>query len=117
MYQKFPIVFHNGSNFDYHFIVELAEKFERQFTCLEENTEKYIIFSVPVEKEVTIIDKKGKDITKTMSYKLQFIDSPIFIASLISNLVNTLAERINKIKCKIGYETENSKCVKEMQRF
>ena len=47
-----------------------------------------------------------------MSYKLQFIDSAIFIASSLSNLVNTLAERINKIKCKIGYETENSKCVK-----
>ena len=29
-----PIVFHNGSNYDYHFIIkELAEEFERHFTC------------------------------------------------------------------------------------
>ena len=34
------IIFHNGSNYDYHFIIkELAEEFKKQFTCLEENTE------------------------------------------------------------------------------
>ena len=41
--KKVPIVFHNGSNNDYHFIIkELAEEFENQFTCLGENIEKYI---------------------------------------------------------------------------
>ena len=35
------IAFHIGSNYDYHFIIkELAEEFEKQFSCLEENTEK-----------------------------------------------------------------------------
>ena len=39
--KKNPIVFHNGSNNDYHFIIKvLAEEFEKQFTCLEEHTEK-----------------------------------------------------------------------------
>ena len=43
--KKSPIVFHNGSNYDYHFIIkELAEEFKKQFTCLEESTEKYITF-------------------------------------------------------------------------
>ena len=28
------------------------------------NTEKYIIFTVPIEKEVTSIDKNGEEITK-----------------------------------------------------
>ena len=43
--KKVPIVFHNGSNYDYHFIIkELAGVFKEQFTCLGENTEKYIIF-------------------------------------------------------------------------
>ena len=39
--KKIPIVFHNGSNYDYHFIIKvLAEQFKKQFICLEENTEK-----------------------------------------------------------------------------
>ena len=45
--KEISIVFHNGSNYDYYFIItELAEKFEKQFTYLGENTDKYIIFSV-----------------------------------------------------------------------
>ena len=38
-------------------IKELAKEFEGQFTCLGINTKKYIIISVPTEKEVTRIDK------------------------------------------------------------
>ena len=39
--KKMPIVFHNGFNYDYHFIIrELADEFRKQFTCLGENTEK-----------------------------------------------------------------------------
>ena len=41
-----------------HFIIkELAEEFKKQFICLGENTEKYITFTVPIEKEVTRIIK------------------------------------------------------------
>ena len=67
--KKIPIVFHNGSNYDYHFIIqELAEEFQKQFTSTGENTEKYITFTVPIEKEVTRIDKNGEGITKNISY-------------------------------------------------
>ena len=39
---EIPVVFQNGSNYYYHFIIkELANEFERQFECLGENTEKY----------------------------------------------------------------------------
>ena len=39
--KKIPIMFHNGCNYNYHFIIkELAEEFKKQFTCLGENTEK-----------------------------------------------------------------------------
>ena len=63
--KEIPIVFHNGSNYDYHFITkELVEEFEGQFTCLRGNTEKYITFSVLIEQEVIKIDKNGKEITK-----------------------------------------------------
>ena len=62
---KIPNVFHNGSNYDYHFIIEeLAEEFKRQFTCLGENTKKYIIFRVRIEKEVARISKKEKNYKK-----------------------------------------------------
>ena len=37
--KEIPVVFHNGSTYDYHFIIkELAEEFEGQFECLGENT-------------------------------------------------------------------------------
>ena len=49
--KEFPAVFHNGFTYDYHFIIkELAKEFDGQFECLEENTEKYITFSVPIKK-------------------------------------------------------------------
>ena len=76
MPKKIPLVFHNGSNYDDHFIIkELAEKFKKQFTRLGENTEKYLTFTVPIEKEVKRIDKNGEEITKNTSYILQFIGS------------------------------------------
>ena len=59
------IVFHNGSNYDYHFIIKkLAEEFRKQCTCLGESTEKYIAFKFPIEKEVARINKNGEEITK-----------------------------------------------------
>ena len=50
--KEIPIVFLNGPNYDYHLIIkELAEEFQGDFTCLGvANTEKYITFSVPIEK-------------------------------------------------------------------
>ena len=51
--KEIPVVFHNGSTYDYHFIIKkLAEKFDGEFECLGENTEKYIIFSVPIKNEI-----------------------------------------------------------------
>ena len=39
--EKTPIVFHIGSNYDYHFIIkDVVQKLEGQCTCLGENTEK-----------------------------------------------------------------------------
>ena len=39
--KEIPVVFHNGSTYDYHFIIkQLAKKFKGNFDCLGENTEK-----------------------------------------------------------------------------
>ena len=60
--KKVPIAFHDRSNYDYNFLIkELAEEFKKQFTCLRENTEKYIAFTVLIEKQVTRIVKKGEE--------------------------------------------------------
>ena len=38
---KTPIVFLDGSNYDYHFIIkELANEFEGQFECLADNQKR-----------------------------------------------------------------------------
>ena len=59
--REIPVKIHNGSKYDYHFIIkEQAEKFKGQFECLGENMEKYITFSVPIKKE---IDDDNKTIT------------------------------------------------------
>ena len=61
-------MFLNELNNDYHFIIkELAETFEGQSTYLEENTERYIIFLVAIEKEVSRNVKNEEGITKTIS--------------------------------------------------
>ena len=51
--KEIPVVFHNRSTYDYHFIIkELVKEFDGNFECLGENTEKYITFSVPIKKKI-----------------------------------------------------------------
>ena len=49
--KKIPAVFHNGSSYDYSFIIkEFSEELEKQFPCLGLNTEKDIIFIFLIKK-------------------------------------------------------------------
>ena len=91
--KNIPVIFHNGSTYDYHFIIkELASEFDGNFECLGENTEKYITFSVPIKKK---IDNKNIDIT----YKIKFIASFRFMATSLSKLVDNLTDNIHNDKC------------------
>ena len=55
------MVSHNGSNYDYLFIIKkLAKELEGEFSCLGENTEKYKIFSVSVTKKLQGLIKMEK---------------------------------------------------------
>ena len=91
--REIPVVFHNGTSYDYHFIIkELAEEFEKDFECLGENKEKYITFSVPIKKEF------NED--ETIIYRIKFIDSFRFMPKSLSTLVDTLSNKI----------IENGKC-------
>ena len=72
---EIPIIFHNVSTYDCHFIIRgLVKEFEGNFECLGENTEKYITFSAPIKKT---IENKDMEIT----YKIKFIDSFTFMAT------------------------------------
>ena len=103
MYLKFnvpneiPAVFHNGSNYDCHFIVKEKEC-EGQLEFLGKNTEKCKTFSILMEKDVANIDKDGNESIAT--YKTKSTDSVKFMAISLSNLINNLAEGIYKVKCK-----------------
>ena len=106
--KKIWIVSHNGSNYDYHFVKKELEEELKKDTCLGENTDKYIAFTVPIEKEVTRIDKNGEQNTKHVSYILQFIDNPRFMTSSLSSLVNNLSGGIYRIEFK--FEHDDKKC-------
>ena len=91
--KEIHIVFHNGSTYDYHFIIkELVKEFEGNFECLGENTQKCITFSVPLKKK---IENKNIEI----NYKIKFIDSYRFMSSSLSKLVDNLSEGIHNNKC------------------
>ena len=68
-----------------------------------ENNEKYITFARLIGKEVTRIDGNVEEITKNISYTLQFMDSARFMRSSLSSLANNLSEGIHIIKYKFGH--------------
>ena len=91
--KEIPVVFHNGSIYDYHFIIkELVKEFAGNFECLGENTEKYITFSEPIKEK---IENKDLEIT----YKIKFIDSYRFMSMLLSKFIDNLSEGIHKNTC------------------
>ena len=61
--------------------------------------EKYITFSVPIEKEC--------DDGKTIAYKLKFIDSFRFTSTSLSELVDNTSGNFSSIECKSC--TENNR--------
>ena len=64
--REIPVLFHNGSSYDYHFIIKgLAKESDGDFECLGENKEKYITFSVPI--------KKGSNEDGTIYYRLNLL--------------------------------------------
>ena len=126
--KKIPVVFHNGSTYDYHFIIkQLAREFKYYLECLGENTEKYITFSVPIKKQhdnnKTATKQHGNGKTakeehdngktakkehsngktakkrKTTTYRLNFIDSYRFMQCSLSTLVDNLSGNDKKESC------------------
>ena len=87
--KSIPVVFHNGSSYDFHLIIkQLTHDFKGPFSCLGENTEKYITFSISIFKKTDANDKP-------IVYQIKFIDSYRHMNQSLSNLVDNLAE-LNK---------------------
>ena len=87
------------------------------FTCLGENTEKYITFTVPIENEVTKIDKNGEEITKNMSYILQFIDSTRFMETHYQILSIIFLEEFMKLNVNTGLMKRNMKLLELHMKY
>ena len=82
MPNEVPVVFYNGSDYDYYVIIKNWMSWAKY--------KKVLIFSISIEKEVINIDKDGNKTVVTTSYKIKFIDSTRFMATSLSNLVDIL---------------------------
>ena len=114
--KNIPVVFHNGSKYDKHFIIkELVKEFKEEFECLGENTEKYVAFFIPINKTFTKIDKDGMEKIVNIPYRLKFIDSYRFMPAALSSLVDNLSDGLHKCKdCESSHKyinAEDSKVV------
>jgi hypothetical protein len=82
-----PVVFHNLRGYDSHLIMQAISKTKGEITCIPNNMEKYISFSVR---------------------KLRFIDSAQFLLASLDKLVNSNKSDVFCITNK--YEPDLEKC-------
>ena len=64
------------------------------------NAEKYKPFAVTIVKSITKIDKVISENVVTISCKIEFIDSPRFMASSLSSVIDIISEGVHKVNCK-----------------
>ena len=96
--KNISIVF-NLSSYDGHFIIkELANQFDGEIECLGENTEKYISFSLKINKKITKKDEDGNKKIVNVPYRLKFIDSYRVMAASSSELVDNLSNGLHSKK-------------------
>jgi len=89
-----PIVFHNLSDYDAHFIIKkIATAYERQVELLPITKETYISFT----KNIQSIANNGKNTVKLFIDSYRFIDSYKFL----NTSLNKLASFLNKDKLRI----------------
>ena len=116
MCQKIPVIIHNRSTYDDHFIIkQLPEEFQGQFKCLGENTEKYVTYLASIKREVANDDDDYDDDDyyygekkKTAGHRLSFIDSCRLMPGKSSDLVDNLSGIFN-VNCKKYAERKNTK--------
>ena len=70
--KEMRMIFYNGLNYGYHFVItELVKEFigilELEFIGIGKNAGKYLTFSFPIKKEIEKTNENGKEITKSIS--------------------------------------------------
>ena len=85
-----PVLFHNGSVYDYHFIIKyLAREFKDNFECLGKNTEKYVSFAAPFKKVIN---------DKEIKYRIRISDSCRLMQDSLSNLEQFIVNQNLELK-------------------
>ena len=98
------MIFHNGSDCDYHFITKNPpQEFKGQINVQEKILKNTYPFQLQQRKKLKEFVKM-REITKTVFYQLQFIDNARFMTSSLSTLIYNLAEGIHNSKCKSGLD-------------
>ena len=95
--RNIPVVFHNGTNYDFNLIInELAKEVRSELQCILLNGEKFMSFFIPIKKNTYANSKNTKK--KLLTYNLSFIDSARHMNESLSALVDNLSG-LNKCKC------------------
>ena len=82
-----PVFIHNLDGYDSHlFLKNMGNEFGK-ITCIPNNEEKYISFSLEIVWK-TITDEKGKK--EDLKHLIRFVDSLKFMNSSLANLVKNL---------------------------
>ena len=97
--KNIPVIFHNGSTYDYHFIIkEITKEFKGQFECLGINTFLGLFFLYQLIKKLKK-DRDGNDKIVTIPCKIKFMNSFRFMSTSLSSLVDTLSDGQHSNKC------------------
>ena len=92
---------------------------KNKLSVMEKNTEKYITLKIPIKKEKLILivktNKNRKETTKTMTYKIKFINDVRFITSSLSNLVENFSEGSHKMKCNDIHDNKYKDCERYLE--
>lgn len=103
-----PIVFHNLSNYDAHFIIRaLAKNIPGSISIIPCNDQRYISFTLNISSQCTDDYKRR--------VQLRFIDSFRFMASSLDYLASLLPASEKKI-LKMQFNSYDDECLQMLQR-